>query len=110
MSDPYAYNLPATAICPGCQTMVVLPAEPLFEDMPPSICGECGSEVPDYRREDYTPDAYASTGYVLPAPAEEQEPVGEQRYTRRNLFKSLGGIVAEKGIVRIEEAKSRFTE
>jgi hypothetical protein len=90
--------------------MVVLPAEPLYEDMPPSICGECGSEVPDYRREDYRPEAQAPAGYALPTPDVEQKPVEEQRYTRRNLFRSLGGIVAEKGIVKIEEAKSRFTE
>src|SRR4051812_431420 len=29
MSQPY--NLPATAICPGCNNMVVLPAEPLYD-------------------------------------------------------------------------------
>jgi hypothetical protein len=113
MSSPYAYNLPATAICPGCQTMVVLPAEPLYEDTPPAICGECGSEVPDYRRESSTPESdaqsAAGTGYVLPTPQEEK-PLADQRYTRRNLFRSLGGIVAEKGIVKIEEAKSRFTD
>jgi hypothetical protein len=44
-------SLPATAICPGCQTMVVLPAEPRGAD-DPLICGTCGVEVPDYRVEE----------------------------------------------------------
>jgi hypothetical protein len=109
MSSPYAYNLPPTAVCPGCQTMVVLPAEPLYEDTPPAVCAECGSEVPDYRRSDYTPEE-PSFGYVLPSPDVDEEPAEEQRYTRRNLFRSFGGLVAEKGIVKVEEAKSRFTE
>ena len=43
-------SLPATAICPGCQTMVVLPVEPRGPD-DPLICGTCGVEVPDYRLE-----------------------------------------------------------
>ena len=43
-------SLPATAICPGCQTMVVLPVEPRGPD-DPLICGTCGVEVPDYRVE-----------------------------------------------------------
>ena len=110
MGDPYGYNLPATAVCPGCQTMVVLPMEPLFDDTPAAICAECGTEVPDYRRADYSPTVDVPTGYVMQAPEEDETPIGEQRFTRRNLFRSLGGIVAEKGLVRIEEAKSRFTE
>src|SRR5690349_1615112 len=47
MSAP---SLPATAVCPGCQTMVVLPVEPRGPE-DPLICGTCGVEVPDYRVE-----------------------------------------------------------
>ena len=48
MSSPYQYNLPETAICPGCDTMVVLPVM-VSEDGSLPICGTCGSEVPDPR-------------------------------------------------------------
>jgi hypothetical protein len=108
MSQPY--NLPATAICPGCDTMVVLPAEPIYEDTPPAICAECGTEVPDYRRPNYVPPAPEHpNGFVMTPPEPtESVPVEEQRYSRRNLFRSLGGIVAEKGIAKVEEVKSRF--
>ena len=33
MSSAYGYTLPATAVCPGCGTMVVLPAEPLVSGL-----------------------------------------------------------------------------
>src|SRR6201999_3789927 len=90
VSQPY--SLPATAVCPGCQTTVVLPAEPIYEDTPPAICATCGTEVPDYRRPGYVPGG--SDHIVRPTP--EELPVEEQRYSRRNLFRSLGGLVAEK--------------
>jgi hypothetical protein len=87
--------------------MVVLPAEPIFADSPPAICATCGSEVPDYRRPDYAPPVPAQDVVVGTTP--EPDPA-EQRYSRANLFRSLGGIVAEKGIVKIDEVKSRFTD
>jgi hypothetical protein len=105
MSHPY--SLPATAFCPGCGTMVVLPAEPIYEDTPPAICATCETEVPDYRRPGYLPpDAPRD---VAPD-AEPETQLGEQRYSRRNLFRSLGGIIAEKGLVKIDETKSRLTD
>jgi len=94
MSEPYAYNLPPTAVCPGCDTMVVLPAY-VTEDSPPAICGTCGSEIPDYRRE-----AVAAAA----AEAEEaEEPVENRRYTRGSLFSALRDSVAEKGIAAISK-------
>ena len=61
MAEIRTYGLPATAICPGCGTMVVLPAEPIFPDSPPAICATCETEVPDYRRQTYDPPAGART-------------------------------------------------
>ena len=59
-------SLPATAICPGCTTMVVLPAEPRAD---PLICGTCGAEVPDYRLEPAPESEFAvpETEQLLPS-------------------------------------------
>ena len=94
MTDAYTYNLPPTAVCPGCDTMVVLPAY-VTEDSPPAICGTCGSEIPDYRRE-----AVASA--AAEAEAEEVAPEN-RRYTRGSLFSALRDSVAEKGIAAISK-------
>ena len=94
MSEPYAYNLPATAICPGCDTMVVLPAV-VSEDCPLPVCGTCGSEVPDYRREAAVAAAEAE--------AAAQAPAEERRYTRGSLFGALRDTVAEKGLAAISK-------
>ena len=69
MAEIRNYGLPATAICPGCGTMVVLPAEPIFPDSPPAICATCETEVPDYRRQTYDPAAV-----LRPPPAYLQRP------------------------------------
>lgn len=109
MSNYGSYALPATAVCPGCGTMVVLPAEPLFADSPPAICATCDTEVPDYRRESYTPGATLPHSHAqshIPAP---EVPVEHRRYSRGGLFRSLGGIIAERGADAIDEAKGRFT-
>ena len=105
----HGYTLPATAICPGCGSMVVLPKEPLFPDSPPAICSTCESEVPDYRRESYTPSAPLPAQPVAPAPlAVEKTPLENRRYSRGGLLKSLGGILAERGAEAVENAKDRF--
>ena len=97
MSEPYAYNLPATAICPGCDTMVVLPAV-VNEDSPLPICGTCGSEVPDYRRE-----AAAAAAEAEAAAAAAEVPIENRRYTRGSLLGALRDTVAEKGIAAINK-------
>ena len=99
------YTLPATAVCPGCGRLVVLPAEPLYPDTPPAICATCDTEIPDYRREAYSPSAH------LGAPIDElveETPVEDRRYSRGGLFRSLGGLVADRGIIAVEAAKDRF--
>jgi hypothetical protein len=72
--------------------MVVLPA---FVAEEPPICGTCGSEVPDPRRE------------VAEAGAAETEtattPVENRRYTRGSLLTALRDTVAEKGIAAISK-------
>jgi hypothetical protein len=112
------YGLPATAICPGCGTMVTLPPEPIFPDSPPSICGTCETEVPDYRRESYDPSA-AHAYTPAPIPVQHQAPATTPRpltptakentkVSRAGLFKALGGILAERGESIAKEAKETF--
>jgi len=85
-----APTLPATAICPGCQTMVVLPVEPRgAED--PLICGTCGVEVPDYRVEVSMREASE--------PEHEPDDLPENRiYTRRGLLQGLRDAAADRAI------------
>jgi hypothetical protein len=109
------YGLPATAICPGCGTMVTLPPEPIFPDSPPSICATCETEVPDYRRESYDPSA--AMPYTPPStPVQHQPraasprplsttPVEHTKVSRAGLFKALGGILAERGEGIVNDAK-----
>jgi hypothetical protein len=94
MSSMNAYNLPPTAVCPGCDTMVVLPAVVREE---PLICGTCGSEVPDPRQE------IAEAASATAAEAEAPQPVENRRYTRGSLLSALRDTVAEKGIAAISK-------
>jgi hypothetical protein len=106
----YGYTLPATAVCPGCGALVVLPAEPLFPDSPPAICATCDTEVPDYRRESYTPSAgLPPSPHQQRQPVPEPTPVAERRYSRGGLFRSLGGLLADRAEEAVESAKEKFT-
>ena len=91
--------------------MMVLPAEPLLPDSPPAICITCDAEVPDYRRESYTASAglLAGQAYEAPQAPVDTTPVEERRYSRGSLFRSLGGMLAERGAEAVEDAKQRFT-
>jgi hypothetical protein len=100
------YALPATAICPGCGTMVTLPPEPLYPDSPPAICATCDTEVPDYRRDTYRPPA-AFPG-APPVTATPVPPLENRRFSRGGLFRSLGGLIAERAEDAVETAKDRF--
>jgi hypothetical protein len=91
-------NLPSTAICPGCDTMVVLPVEPHGAD-DPLICGTCGSEVPDNRLELAQAAAEAAATPEIPA--------AERRYSRRSLLEGLRDNLAERGIQAAREFGSR---
>jgi hypothetical protein len=102
------YTLPPTARCPGCGTLVVLPAEPLYPDSPPAICATCDTEVPDYRRESFSPSLAHRAPEHRPAPP-EPPPLEHRRYSRGGLLRSLGGILAERGVQAVEDAKGRFT-
>jgi hypothetical protein len=95
-------NLPATAICPGCATMVVLPVEPRGAD-DPLICGTCGSEVPDNRLELIQAAAEAAAAKA----AEAALPPGERRYSRRGLLAGLRDNLAERGIQAARDIGSR---
>jgi len=112
------YSLPATAICPGCGTMVTLPPEPIYPDSPPAICATCDTEVPDYRRESYIPPP--SLPSSAPAPAISPTPThmspkpaippDERKLSRGGLFRSLGGILADRAEDAVESAKSHFKD
>jgi hypothetical protein len=83
--------MPSTAICPGCNTMVVLPAEPRGAD-DPLICGTCGSEVPDYRIQLAIEEAERAAN---PPP----EILPEHRiYTRKSLLQGLRDTAADKAL------------
>lgn len=116
-------NLPPSATCPGCGAIVLLPREPLFADTPPAICAECNTEVPDYRRETYDatvhqptelprlpspPPHFVSPPPPRPAPVVERTPIEERRVSRGNLFRSIGGLIAERGAEAVESAKDRI--
>jgi hypothetical protein len=102
VSTPYEYNLPETAICPGCDSMVVLPVV-VDTDGPLPICGTCGSEVPDHRRE----AAAAAAAAAAEAEAEAALPPEQRKYTRGSLFGALRDTVAEKGINAIQKRTPR---
>jgi hypothetical protein len=92
-------SLPATAICPGCQTMVVLPAEPRGPD-DPLICGTCGVEVPDYRVEAAITQASEPDHYP------EEELPENRVYTRKGLLQGLRDAAADRAI----EAAKNFSD
>lgn len=108
MSSAHDYTLPPTVRCPGCGSLVVLPLEPLYPDSPPAICATCETEVPDYRRESFTPSLEHRAPVHRPAPV-EAPPLEHRRYSRGGLLRSLGGILAERGAQAVEQAKDRFT-
>src|SRR5262245_36523003 len=95
---PYEYNLPETAICPGCDTMVVLPVVPAADGSLP-ICGTWGSEVPDPRIE----AAAAAAEAAAEAEAEAQKPPEHRKYTRGSLLSALRDTVADKGIAALSK-------
>jgi hypothetical protein len=85
--------MPSTAICPGCDTMVVLPVDPRGAD-DPLICGTCGSEVPDFRLEQLAAAAAAAEAAAIAA-----EVLPENRiYTRRSLLQGLRDSAADKAL------------
>ena len=92
-------SLPATAICPGCQTMVVLPAESRSPD-DPLICGTCGAEVPDYRLE--AAAAAAEAGEPEPAPLPEN-----RIYTRKGLLQGLRDAAADRALAAAKQIADR---
>ena len=94
----YQYNLPETAICPGCDTMVVLPVV-VSEDGSLPICGTCGSEVPDPR----IAVVAAAAEAAAEAEAEAQLPPENRRYTRGSLLSALRDTVADKGIAALNK-------
>jgi hypothetical protein len=85
-----APSLPATAVCPGCQTMVVLPVEPRGPE-DPLICGTCGVEVPDYRVE-------AAIRQVSEPEHDPDELPENRAYTRKGLLQGLRDAAADRAI------------
>ena len=106
----YGYSLPATAVCPGCGAVVVLPAGPILADSPPAICATCESEVPDYRRDSTSAGSEPHDGYVVSDPSGPGQgvPPEQRRFTRGMLFRSLGSRIAERGVEAVETAKDRL--
>ena len=91
--------LPATAACPGCGTLVVLPVEPRPDE--PLECGTCGVEVPDHRL------AAAHEATELAAETSAAQELPENRiYTRRGLLQGLRDAAAD----RVMQTARSFSE
>jgi hypothetical protein len=117
--------------------MVTLPAEPIFPDSPPAICATCDTEVPDYRRESFDPATAETPQFPQPIPHFQQmfppvptlqqpathiphaqpvqptpsvNPLEAKKVSRAGLFRSLGGILAERGSDYVENTKGRITD
>ena len=63
--------------------------------------------MPDFRRESFVPADGLRAPTHQPGPP-EPPPLEHRRYSRGSLFRSLGGILAERGVVAVESAKDRF--
>jgi hypothetical protein len=120
MSEFGSYFLPPTAICPGCGAMVTLPAEPIYADSAPAICATCDTEVPDYRRDAYDSAAAVPLPFEPPQrhvphsmpvqPVASGNPFEGKRVSRAGLFRSLGGILAERGADAVENTRDRISD
>ena len=91
-----APSLPATANCPGCSTMVVLPAEPRTREEP-LVCATCGTAFADPRIE--LLEAQAA--------AEAAKPLEHRIYTRRGLLKGLRDAAADRALEAMRELGER---
>lgn len=98
MSTP---KLPATAVCPGCSTMVVLPVEPRSAD-DPLICGTCGAEVPDNRVE-----LAAAESARAAAQAELDARPENRSVTRAGLLKGFRDAAADRALNTVRELTDR---
>ncbi len=121
MSEFGSYSLPPTGICPGCGAMVTLPTEPIYPDSPPAICATCDTEVPDYRRDDAFESAAAvplpfeplqrHIPHSMPVqPVASWNPLEGKRVSRAGLFRSLGGMLAERGADAVENTRDRISD
>jgi hypothetical protein len=114
----FGYSLPATAVCPGCGAVADLPPEPVLPDSPPAICAACDTEIPDYRRESFippggippTPEPPAFTHTTPVEPVATENPFEVKRVSRAGLFRSLGGILAERGVDAVDNARDRIND
>ena len=101
------YSLPATAVCPGCGTIVVLPAEPISGIRRPRSARPATPrsrttgarrtgrrDVPDLRTRDLTDST--PVGGIPPE---------SRKLSRGSLFRSLGGIVAERAEHAVENGQ-----
>jgi hypothetical protein len=91
--------------CPTCMAPVELPPNPPTLSDPPHNCPHCGGFVPDDRLLTFTPPPPPSAepdepvGEAANEPGEETTPIENQKVSRGALFRSLGGMVAERGIL-----------
>jgi len=97
--------LPATAVCPGCSTVVVLPVEPRGPGDEPLICGTCGVEVPDHRLELAATQAAAAA--AAGAGSEVDELPENRIFTRGGLLKGLRDAAADRALSTVREIGER---
>jgi hypothetical protein len=101
---PFSEPVPPTAICPGCLGTVALPVDPPGADAAPTFCPDCGTEIPDIRRT----LAGSEPVQPVPEPLAPLETVESRRYSRGDLFRSLGGLLADRGLEAVETFKDRL--
>jgi hypothetical protein len=102
--DDLSHMFPALAVCPGCGEVVSLPADPPQASSPPTICAACGSEIADHRL------ASAPTPRLIDpfaAGRPDEEPLEQRRYSRGGLLRSLGGLLASRGLDAADAAANR---
>ncbi len=93
--------------CLTCMAPVELPSQPPSLTDPPPTCPHCGGFIPDDRLYTFTPppppslEPEAPEGESADSASDESHATGieHQRVSRGALFRNLGGMVAERGIL-----------
>jgi hypothetical protein len=101
-TPPTVEPLPPTAICPGCLGTVALPVDPPQSGWEPTFCPDCGTEIPDIRR------TLGHSEPVLPVPEPFPAALESRRFSRGGLFRSLGGLIADRGLEAVKTFESEL--
>lgn len=104
--DDLSHMFPALAVCPGCGEVVSLPTDPPHASSPPTTCAACGSEIADHRLASSPPPRLIDP-YAAGRPTAPDTPLEQRRYSRGGLLRSLGGLLASRGVEAADAAANR---